>query len=246
MFLEFYSNKGAVRSKNEDSIVGLSLDCCGNSYYVLAVCDGVGGGQEGKFASSTVCSEIEKVVSTDFELNSSDGDVLEKLQSMVTRAILSANKIIYNTYSKFGKQSGTTCTVLITNGVSYNFIHVGDSRLYEVQEIELVPVSVDDTYVQQEISAGRMTEAEALTHPKRHSITKAVGAFKDVNLFKSGILKVEYPMMLTSDGYSDHLKFQTVRDLLVRKNSLSDVADIMMENGQRDNLSAILIDFKGV
>ena len=53
-------------------------------------------------------------------------------------------------------------------------------------------------------------------------------------------------MMLTSDGYSDHLKFQTVRDLLARKNSLSDVADIMMENGQRDNLSAILIDFKGV
>lgn len=246
MKIEYFSHRGAVRDKNEDTIIGLTYLVGYTPYHVFVVCDGVGGGADGKFASSTVCEQIKEGLESLTKQGYRSEDVnLEVVQLTVSRSVQKANELIYQKYGRLGKLSGTTCTVLITNGKEFNYLHVGDSRLYELGELELIQLTVDDTYVQAEVSAGRMTEAQALTHPKRHVITKAVGATLNVLMYHSDIYEATRPLILTSDGYSELLTFKNVKELVASSSSASLIAEGMMDRGQKDNLSLVLIDFGG-
>ncbi|WP_255372018.1 RDD family protein [Cellulosimicrobium sp. CUA-896] len=54
--------------------------------------------------------------------------------------------------------------------------HVGDSRTYHLSAGRLDQVSVDHSEVQEMVDAGLLTPGEALTHPRRHVVTRALGS----------------------------------------------------------------------
>lgn len=229
-----YSNVGRVRKWNEDTVLGVSVECSDKVFHVFVVADGMGGGIEGKSASSSVCSEIKKCLD-----NVDDSFNLDSLLIVLKQAVVKASdRIFYNTRSS--GISGTTCTVLVTDSENYGYLHIGDSRLYEVSDEELKQITLDDTYVQRELSKGNMTEDEAKVHPKRHLLTKAVGVSKDTLVYKSGIKELNSPLVLTSDGFSEFITYELVNKV-ISGGDIGDIATNMLDKGQKDNLSAIIV-----
>ncbi len=58
--------------------------------------------------------------------------------------------------------------------VTATVAHVGDSRIYRWRAGRLDRLTRDHSWAQEQVDAGRMSEAEARTHPRRHLLTRAV------------------------------------------------------------------------
>src|ERR1019366_9680486 len=54
-------------------------------------------------------------------------------------------------------------------------LHVGDSRAYQLRDGALRQLSADHSVAEEWVRMGRLTPEEALTHPRRHQLTRAIG-----------------------------------------------------------------------
>lgn len=245
MKIDFFSDKGNFRAENQDTIIGVTVDINNDKYYVLAVCDGMGGGIAGKEASATVCRHIKSYLSRlELKIISSPVDVVNVIQLQIYRAAKSANNEIYEKFSGTKKMSGTTLSAIILNEKYHSFVHVGDSRIYALKEDgDFIQLSYDDTWTNNEVKHGRLTEQEAKTHAKRHALIKAIGVKKSFDLHTSGIFSNDGIKLffLTSDGYSEFLEDSHIFELMNDSSTLEDVALEMLKLGQKDNLSAIMV-----
>src|SRR5271169_1396973 len=53
--------------------------------------------------------------------------------------------------------------------------NVGDSRAYQLRDGALRQLSEDHSVAEEWVRMGRLTPDEALTHPRRHQLTRGVG-----------------------------------------------------------------------
>ena len=70
--------------------------------------------------------------------------------------------------------SGTTLTALLWSGSQLGLVHIGDTRAYLLRGGELFQITHDDTVVQSLIDEGRLTPAEAASHPERSLLLRAL------------------------------------------------------------------------
>src|SRR5690606_2906017 len=72
---------------------------------------------------------------------------------------------------------GTTLTAALFDPVAslLHLAHVGDSRAYLFRRGELRRLTRDHTWVQQQVDSGRLSEAEARTHPNANVLLRALG-----------------------------------------------------------------------
>ncbi|MEY4418577.1 MAG: hypothetical protein RIQ88_1015, partial [Actinomycetota bacterium] len=147
------SDKGKVRSSNQDS--GYS----GNNLFIVA--DGMGGHAGGDIASALA---TQKVASADDVYESSESAIDALTQSMKI-----ANQNLLKTVSDYPylEGMGTTMDALIFTGTTASIVHIGDSRVYHLRGSAMKQITKDHTFVQKLIDSGRITEEEALYHPKR-------------------------------------------------------------------------------
>ena len=70
---------------------------------------------------------------------------------------------------------GTTVTAAYLDEDSVALAHVGDSRAYLLRDGELTRLTEDHSLVEELLRGGKLTEEEALEHPQRSVITRALG-----------------------------------------------------------------------
>ncbi|WP_305782513.1 MerR family transcriptional regulator [Symbioplanes lichenis] len=76
----------------------------------------------------------------------------------------------------------TTLTALVWSGSRIGVAHIGDSRAYLLRGGELSRFTDDHSYVQQLVDAGELPAAEALTHPERPLLVRALGASGEADI----------------------------------------------------------------
>ena len=132
-------------------------------------------------------------------------------------------------------------------GPSYAFWgHVGDSRIYLYREGVFSQISVDHTIVQVLLDKGKITEEEALNHPQRHVLTRAVGV--DSNLIvDTGAFEVQPNdrILICSDGLTSFIGKPELCDAIgdysrTEREIINDLFGQVYENGAKDNVTAIL------
>ena len=242
MKISCYSDTGAVRPENEDTVFAYDLETSGKPIYIVGVCDGMGGGVDGKFASSEVAHQVKSAFK---ELEGFYGDKsIFELVNILKEALTKANWVIYESRSKYGKSqmSGTTSTLTVFKDGKLGYAHIGDTRLYKVSG-DVEQVTKDDTWVQSQVDLGLLDIVSAKTHPRRHQITKAVGVSPKLEGISTGVIdyKTGDCFILTSDGYSELLSNSRVFDLISGRVNQENLATKMIEEGQRDNLSSVVI-----
>ncbi len=151
---------GEVRQENEDSHLALP------DAKVWVVADGMGGHENGKYASQAI---VDAVAATEFP------DGLEEACDALSGAVHAANAEIFARSREAEAQMGSTFVALVVRGAEFAVLWSGDSRAYVYRAGVLYRLTSDHTQVQAMIDRGLLTPEEALVHPMRHVLARAVG-----------------------------------------------------------------------
>jgi serine/threonine protein phosphatase PrpC len=218
---------------NEDSVYAAP--------HLLVVADGMGGHAGGEVASSAVVSHMAQARPVTWQ-----GGPADELRS----AILAGNAAIARAVRASPELDGmgTTLTAVLLVADSDRFVvaNVGDSRTYLMRAGELVLLTRDDSLVQSLLDHGRITAAEAATHPHRSMVTRALvgGASLDPTLTILDTRPGDR-FLLCSDGLTDLVQESELAAAL-RLPGRGEAADLLvrlaLEAGGNDNVSVVVAD----
>lgn len=233
-----------MRTNNEDAFIAESIR---DGRYVLAcVIDGVGGYEGGEVAAQIARDTILE------KLQAETND----LSNLMRTALILANEKIYEERSRNAVTASMACVLTLvvadTDNNQFWYAHVGDTRLYLLRDRSLVKVTKDHSFVGFLEDNQRISEQEAMQHPKRNEVNKALGFDPNIGLTADYIETGVSPflpgdlLMLCSDGLSDLLDNQqmlsiltTARGLQQKTNALIDAANAA---GGKDNITVVLVE----
>ena len=108
---------------------------------------------------------------------------------------------------------GTTLTAVYVGEQEVAIAHVGDSRAYCLRDGELLRLTDDHSLVDELMRQGRLTPEEAVEHPQRSVITRALGPEGTVEVdTRSFHARAGDLFLLCSDGLTTMLAEDEIRD----------------------------------
>ncbi len=127
-------------------------------------------------------------------------------------------------------------------------LHVGDSRAYQLRDGALRQLSADHSVAEEWVRMGRLTSEEALTHPRRHQLTRAIGVDDNIEIDVMSLnVQSGDRVLLCSDGLSNELDPAHLAELAGAAGSLDEAVTKLIDaakvSGGRDNISAVLLEF---
>jgi serine/threonine protein phosphatase PrpC len=223
---------GKVRRQNEDNYL------VATPRGLWAVADGMGGHAAGETASRIVVDELAAVATP-----ATAADLLAGCE----QHLISANSRLKTLGDERGTLIGTTVAVLLIFDRHYACIWSGDSRIYRLRQHRIEQISVDHTEVQELISAGRLTAAEARAWPRRNVITRAIGVGDDPELeIKGGALEPGDTFVICSDGLTAHVEDEEILALAGEnppQRACDLLVDLTLNRGAVDNVTVVAVRF---
>jgi serine/threonine-protein phosphatase Stp1 len=223
------THTGLVRSHNEDALLDRG------DVGLWAVSDGMGGHSAGDVASGLVVAAMAELPK----------DRVGK--EGIRQALEAVNDDLLARSSAGGQDRtmGATVTVLGLDGARFFCLWAGDSRLYRLRNGELTQLTRDHRFIQDLIDAGRISEDEARTHPRRNVITRAVGVAKELMLDEcDGTVEAGDTFLLVTDGVTGACSDEEILATIEGKSfdvAADDLVSRCLERGAPDNLTLMLI-----
>ena len=216
----FSSRSPGKETANEDAAALIPFN--GRSA-VLAVADGVGGGQAGERASNITLCSLEKSVA---RASGSDGS----LRAAILDGIERANEEV----AGLGMGAATTLAAVEVQNGSMRPYHVGDSMILVVGQRGRVKLqTISHSPVGFAVEAGWLDEREALHHEDRHLVSNVIGA-PDMRIEIGPTLAMAPcdTLLLASDGLFDNLHTAEIVER-IRKGPLSEAAERLARDSHR-------------
>lgn len=236
---------GLVREINEDAYLAAPP--------VFVVADGMGGHDRGDVASSIVIEEFSRLADRGYDPENGPAAIAGTLRRCQTRiADYDADQRAQGAHDF---SAGTTAVVALlieqNSEAKWLLANLGDSRIYRYNDRELEQVSVDHSVVQELVEAGVITEDDALIHPERHVITRALGGQGSVeaDYFVLPLAAAER-LVLCSDGVSGMIDDAEIGQIMSHADDPRDAADKVVAAavaaGGKDNATAVVVDVVGL
>ncbi len=208
---------------------------------LAVVADGMGGHTGGALAA-------EQVVHTAKTNLDQFAVADETSQRMLENSMREAHTMIKASRFMNEKDPHSTAVMLLLQPGRVTWGHCGDSRLYHFRGKKLVGRTIDHSYVEHLLAAGKITPEQALNHPNRNVLLASLGGQDEP---KITLAEVTEPaagdaFVLCSDGlwaYFDDEELGT----LVADNSARQACEILIDKarqrakGSGDNLSLAII-----
>lgn len=236
------TDTGRDRSNNEDTFIAQPTK--DGRYIIACVIDGVGGYSGGEVAAA-LTREVILV-----QLDQPKGDLL----AMLTNSFQQANQKIIEQKTKAQQYESMACVATLTlidvSNNEFYYVHVGDTRLYLLRDGSLIKISHDQSFVGYLEEAGRISEQEAMKHPKRNEINKALGF--DADMAKDGqyIETGRSPflpgdrLLVCSDGLTDMVTTTEISRVLTNTATLQaqcqELIDLANTKGGLDNITVVI------
>ena len=180
-----YSSLGK-RKNNEDAFFA----SCGEKAFLALVCDGVGGSEAGEIASQCAV----EIISTRLLSKALDMDELED-------AVIAANGEILAKSSEENGPKTTLALLWMAEGKAIA-ANVGDSRIYQFRDGEILFQSKDHSVPQLAVMAGEITSDQIRAHKDRNQITRCLGTEGPVKLDRKRLSVLPGDrFLLCSDGF---------------------------------------------
>jgi serine/threonine protein phosphatase PrpC len=226
------SDVGLIREGNEDSgYAGPAL---------LMVADGMGGHAAGELASAIAVATV-----ADLDVHPpSEGEILSALGDAISEVGEEISGVITADPDLTGM--GTTITGIYWLGERIAVVHVGDSRAYLLRGGDLMQITHDHTYVQTLVDAGRITEEEAMVHPRRSLIMRALDGLNPVEADLSvREARDGDRYMLCTDGLSGVVMYDEIAGILGSGDPtgcVTRLVELALERGAPDNVTVVIAD----
>ena len=202
--------------------------------------DGYNGGE---IASKLAIQSAKNYIENNFkEIEKNRESIIQLIGSSMEYA----NMIVYEK-SKENKElegMGTTLDICLIYNNKVYIGHVGDSRVYRIRKEFMRKLTQDHSYVQKLVKEGTITPEEALHHPQKNMLMKALGcnAFVETDVMVKGFLKDDI-LIMNSDGLSNLVSQEDMfreakKDIEQAPKQLVKLAN---ENGGYDNITVIII-----
>ncbi|MGR4863294.1 PP2C family protein-serine/threonine phosphatase [Caulobacter sp. LARHSG274] len=225
------THTGGVRKVNEDSL--LEREAAG----VWSVADGMGGHQNGQWASQTVVAALAAL-----EL---DGADIASDVAAIGAAVQAANATIFNTAQEAGVQMGSTVAILRLAGDRFACAWAGDSRAYLMRDGALHRLTVDHTQVQEMVDRGLLSPEEAVRHPMGHILARAVGVQAEVTLDAvSDQVRPRDVFLLCSDGLTGVVSDPEIAERLSQSPvdaACRRLVELVLSRGAPDNVTVVAV-----
>ncbi len=232
---------GRKREHNEDNmayVIPKDPQVMAKKGALFIVADGMGGHAAGEVASEIAVDTVSNVYYQD------DSD---DAAASLLHAIKRANSSIHQRAAENMLRSGmgTTCVASVLRGNIAYVANVGDSRAYLIHNNTVKQVSLDHSWVAEQVRAGLLTEEQARTHTQRNVITRSLGTQPEVEVdIFTELLEEGDTLVLCTDGLSglvdDDELGRIVHDF-VPQESVYHLVERANENGGPDNITAIVI-----
>jgi PPM family protein phosphatase len=236
------THRGLLRRRNEDALLVRP------EARIYAVADGMGGHAAGNVASSLAVEVIDGI----FSRPPSPRIGAPALARRLISAFDAANRAILERAAADPACAGmgTTLTLLspLMSAPECMIGHVGDSRAYRLRDDELLRITRDHTWVQQQVDAGMLTRHQARHHPMSSVLQRVLGTPAegpaDTMLVdaRPGDL-----FLLCSDGLTNMLEEEDLGALLLRHASVGierlaqELVEAANMRGGHDNITVVLL-----
>ena len=257
------THRGAHRDNNEDSMAVAGSLC--------VVADGMGGHEAGEVASRLCVRQlayshfftrpggmseeeqenyrqrVEKIKQDYQDKNSKQRHrrLTNELNHEIVRALDRTREILGETNDSIkdalSRSGGTTVTGAWLTNIGQQYLPGNEGN------VSLEQVTTDHSEVQYLVDEGQITQLEALTHPRRNVITRALGTgnFWEPDFWVLPA-RAGDRLMLCSDGLSGELSHEYMARVLTSIRHPQDAADVLqheaLRSGGRDNITVIVAD----
>ena len=228
------TDKGNYRQKNQDRVIAKKKCIENHELAIACVCDGIGSLSYSEIASEMVTKGVlnwidgvtryyPSVMSTD--------ELIEDLEVTIREL----NDLVCEYKEENKIEVGCTMSLLCIVDKDYFIFHVGDSRIYCIQD-RLIQLTQDEVVLRQK------------NRKEKNYLINYIG--KEENLFiHKGKGKAEKGSvyMLCSDGLYKHLSYGDVSNIYqingdtAIENIAQGLVYLMMERGEKDNISCVIL-----
>lgn len=222
---------GPIRAENQDCAMVVSLRHATGC--ALLVADGMGGHPDGAVAARIA------VDAALFTLRSTTDPAAE-----LVSAVAAANSAIAERAApdERGRSLGTTLVACVVYGSRATVANVGDSRAYIVRGGVAMQITVDHSWVAEQVRAGLLSAEDAQRHPRRSRITRALlGPPVEPDLFEVN-LRPGDQVLLCTDGLWDAVPAERIAAVLdvgvALDAAVVALVDAALESGSADNVTA--------
>ncbi len=234
------THTGLVRANNEDHYAILDHD--GSYPCALILADGMGGHRRGELASQIAVDYVKERLTGEFEHDLPGTDFGRTLTDILEKA--NVKVFLGSLASEDNRGMGTTLTLAVLLPDQLLLAHIGDCRAYLLRENSLSRLTVDHTLVQEMIDAGTITPEEAVRHPRRNILTRALGV---PEYLQPDLLTIEIQrgdrLLLCSDGLHGFVPEDDIKALMRKDKTPAILAEhlikLALDAGGEDNVTVL-------
>jgi len=236
------------RRKNNEDYFGIF-----EPHDLFVVADGMGGHAAGEIASSTAVQAVAEFVA----LTATETDItwpwgvdpnLSLVANRLKTAVRFGNQKVLDlslTQADYEGMATTIVGVLFENATAH-IAHVGDSRLYLINGAGITQVTVDHSWVLEQVALGVLTHEQARSHPLRNVVTRAIGASPDLNVdVTAHEMAVGDVLLLCSDGLSGMVLDSDLERIVKANPDPKKAAEVLVAeanaHGGEDNITVLLV-----
>ena len=238
----YYLNEIGEKKNQEDSIWPLPETATLDDR-VFIVCDGVGGSEKGEVASRFVSGFVGNAVIKNQQAKFSETYINELLNK--ARQSL----VAYAKSHSLGTGMATTFSMAVFSDDKAFLAWCGDTRIYQIRNGVTKYKTSDHSLVNSLIKSGQISEEEALSHPQKNIILKAIradDATVEADCFWINDIKDGDYFLLCTDGLLENIGDQELKLLLDKKeNSNGDLVQSFQKyclDRTKDNYSMYLLE----
>jgi protein phosphatase len=213
----------------------------------------MGGSNAGEIASAlaieAICTHLAKAAQqTDLPLIGPCDTTVSVQANHLASAIRAANDVVHRESWNRPDYAGmgTTVVAALIHEEVLAIAHVGDSRLYLVRNGTIQALTIDHSWVTEQMLKGYITEEEAEQSPRRNIVTRALGveSHVDVELAEVPVRNGDR-LLLCSDGLTRGVRPTNILQVFTESDDLPSISDHLIakanEAGGDDNTTVVIV-----
>ncbi|WP_018660012.1 Stp1/IreP family PP2C-type Ser/Thr phosphatase [Heyndrickxia acidiproducens] len=238
----YKTDTGKVRQHNEDN-GGIFLNSAGDRLAIVA--DGMGGHRAGDIASEMTVQHFKEAFEKLEQIASA-----EAAETWLAETIRIVNRRLFEHAAGHPECEGmgTTLVAAVCTDRFVTIANIGDSRCYIFNDNGFHQLTEDHSLVNELVKTGQISKEDAENHPHKNVILKALGTEASISPdLQTIIFEEENYLLLCSDGLSNKVQAEKMKEVLEQDFPLERKADMLVElanhNGGEDNITIVLISF---
>lgn len=245
-----YTDVGIKKKINQDAMTLLSVNTSLGEIVFAVLCDGMGGHSRGEFASGHMIRSLSEWFQRELPMLLNQRCSLGDIQRSMKNCVCRNSERIFAFAKSQNLVIGTTLTAVLIIRDRYLGVHVGDSRLYLLDDT-IRQLTTDHSYVARLVAQGVITKDQARRDARRNLLLQSVGGSEKLNpQCFGGVVKESDVFLICCDGFYHEISEEEMYQCFSAKVLPSEdkmkyrsrlMVDLAKERNETDNISILLV-----